>query len=47
LSNIPIKNNIKIKSNVLGKRDLHRFQLEGMILGNRGIISQFRLRGID
>ena len=28
-----------MKSNVLGKRDLHRFQLEGMILRNRYYIS--------
>jgi hypothetical protein len=36
-----------MKSNVLGKRDLHRFQLDGMILGNRYIISALRFRVLD
>jgi len=43
---ISIKFIIPIKKKVLGKHDLHRFQLQGMILGKNNI-SPLQVRGLD
>jgi hypothetical protein len=46
LQRFQLKIILKLKIMFLGKRDLHRLQLRGMILGNRNIISPFRVRGV-
>jgi hypothetical protein len=47
LQRFQLKIIFQIKIMFLGKRHLHRFQVKGMVLGNRNTISPLRVRGLD
>jgi hypothetical protein len=47
LQRFQLKIIFRLKIMFLEKSDLHIFQLKGMVLGNRNIISPLRVRGSD
>jgi hypothetical protein len=47
LQRFQLKIIFQLKILFLGKCDLHRFQLKGMVLGNKNIISPLWVRGLD
>jgi hypothetical protein len=46
LQRFQLKIIFQLKIVFLEKHDLHRFQLKGMVSGNRNIISPLRVRGL-